>query len=61
MANWRKELRALTRRDPIAGTETDATVEAIQNIESDRGCALIAGSVAENSLETIIRTRLGKH
>jgi hypothetical protein len=58
MANWRKELRDLTRRLPEADIETSATAAAIHSAESDRGCALIAGSVAENALETIIRTRM---
>src|SRR5438067_692232 len=58
MANWRKELRELTRRDLVIGPETGATVDAIQQTESDRGCALIAGSMAENALESIIRVRM---
>ena len=58
MANWRKELRGLTRRVPGTGTETSVMIEAVQNAESDRGCALIAGSIAEDALEQIIRTHM---
>ena len=58
MANWRKELRELTRRMPAAGIEIGAMVDAVYQTESDRGCVLIAGSVAENALETIIRTHI---
>ena len=58
MPNWRKELRDLARRDPVIGSETVALSNAIHDTESDRGCALIAGSITENSLEQILRTRL---
>ncbi len=58
MANWRKELRDLTRRDPEVGSGTAAVNEAVHTAESDRGAALIAGSTAENSIEQILRMQL---
>jgi hypothetical protein len=57
MANWRKELRALSRKNPELGDEAENMNLAIHLTESDRGCALIAGSLAENSLQYIIRVR----
>jgi hypothetical protein len=58
MANWRTELHRLSRRDPELGHETDALSEAIHTAESDRGAALIAGSVAENAITQILTIRL---
>jgi DNA-binding MltR family transcriptional regulator len=58
MAKWRKELRELSRRDPEPGDEAHFITTALYTNESDRGCALIAGSIAENALEEIIRARL---
>jgi hypothetical protein len=58
MASWRKALRDLTRRDPVVGKETMAVHNELYNVEGDRGAALIGGSMAENALETIIRTHL---
>ena len=58
MANWRKELKELIRRFPTTGIETDDIAKALYEGESDRGCALIAGAVAENALESIIRVHL---
>jgi hypothetical protein len=58
MATWKQELRALTRVEPKTEAELEFTTIALYKDESDRGCALIAGSMAENELEKIIRTRL---
>jgi hypothetical protein len=58
MTSWRKELRELIRRMPDRGDEIDTTIKAMSEAESDRGCALIAGSVAEDGLETILRSHL---
>lgn len=55
MPNWRDELRAISRRDPTTGDEAAAIGDALHTTESDRGCALIAGQLAENGLQQIIR------
>jgi hypothetical protein len=57
MANWRDELRAISRRDPDPGDEIVSLSEAMHTGESDRGCVLISGSLAENCLQQIIRVR----
>lgn len=56
MAEWRKELRDITRADPTIGDETADMVRGLVEAESDRGCALIGGAIAENALEAIIKT-----
>jgi hypothetical protein len=58
MSTWRTELRALTRRHTLFSAEITAMVEAVQTNESDRGAALIAGSLAENALEGIIQAHM---
>ncbi len=58
MPNWRKEPRELSRRDPNPGSEASAVTDALHETESDRGAALVAGAIAENALEQIIRMRL---
>jgi len=57
MANWRTELHRLARRDPLVGHETAVLVDALYETESDRGAALIAGSIAENALDQILIVR----
>jgi hypothetical protein len=57
MPNWRKELRELITRDPALG-EANVIVDALREVESDRGCALIAGSIAEDTLQEILKTKL---
>src|SRR6266852_4243169 len=56
MASWRKELKELTRRLPEVGAESAAMADAMGEKETDRGCALITGSIAENALEAILQT-----
>jgi hypothetical protein len=57
MASWRKELCALSRRAPNEA-EAKALIKTLTEIESDRGCALIAGAVIEDIAEFIIRARI---
>jgi hypothetical protein len=58
MPAWQKELRDLARRSPSGGKEATDFSEAIHDGESDRGCALIAGALAENSLQRMLGLKL---
>ena len=58
MANWQKELRRLSTRDPVVGIETQDISKALHDMESDHACALLGGSMAEVSLEQIIQLHL---
>jgi hypothetical protein len=55
MANWRKELREISNKDPEPGEELHAVNAALDGSESDRGCALIAGAITENAVQQILR------
>ncbi len=58
MVEWRKALKNLIRSDVEVGEESTLLMDYVHNKESDRGCVLICGAMAENGLQTIIETRL---
>jgi hypothetical protein len=53
MTNWRKELKALARQEPITNDHEQIVAE-LHRTGSDRACALLLSSMVENALETIL-------